>query len=79
VPGVTSLRPSPVAARGTEASIGLYRLRDLPAYRSRPMRHARPTTDRTVRTPRLLVLVFGIFLVLVGITASALVAVTSTA
>ena len=41
------------------------------------MRHARPTTDRTVRTPRLLVLVFGIFLVLVGITASALVAVTS--
>jgi hypothetical protein len=43
------------------------------------MRHARSTTDRTVRTPRLLVLVFGIFLVPVGITASALVAVTSAA
>ena len=41
------------------------------------MRHARPTTNRTARAPRLLVLVFGIFLVLVGITASALVAVTS--
>ena len=41
------------------------------------MLHARQTTNRTARTPRLLVLVFGIFLVLVGITASALVAVTS--
>ena len=58
-------------------SIGLYRQRDAEAYRSRPMRHARPTTNRTARAPRLLVLVFGIFLVLVGITASALVAVTS--
>ena len=41
------------------------------------MHDARPTTNRTARAPRLLVLVFGIFLVLVGITASALVAVTS--
>ncbi|HET9416165.1 MAG TPA: hypothetical protein VFP30_01360, partial [Candidatus Limnocylindria bacterium] len=41
------------------------------------MRHARRTTNRTARAPRLLVLVFGIFLVLVGITASALVAITS--
>ncbi|MDQ2674714.1 MAG: diguanylate cyclase [Chloroflexota bacterium] len=41
------------------------------------MRHARPTTNRPARAPRLLVLVFGIFLVLVGITASALVAITS--
>jgi diguanylate cyclase (GGDEF)-like protein/putative nucleotidyltransferase with HDIG domain len=39
---------------------------------------ARPATDRTVSAPRLLLLVFGIFLVLVGITGSALVAVTST-
>jgi diguanylate cyclase (GGDEF)-like protein/putative nucleotidyltransferase with HDIG domain len=41
------------------------------------MEHARPTANRTARSPRLLVLVFGIFLVLVGITASALVAITS--
>jgi diguanylate cyclase (GGDEF)-like protein/putative nucleotidyltransferase with HDIG domain len=41
------------------------------------MSAARPTTDRTTSAPRLLLLVFGIFLVLVGITASALVAVTS--
>ncbi len=41
------------------------------------MRHARQTTDRPARAPRLLVLVFGIFLVLVGITASALVAITT--
>ncbi|HEX2766958.1 MAG TPA: diguanylate cyclase [Candidatus Limnocylindria bacterium] len=41
------------------------------------MRHARWSTIRASRAPRLLVLVFGIFLVLVGITASALVAVTS--
>ena len=38
---------------------------------------ARQATDRTVRAPRLLLLVFGIFLMLVGIAGSALVAVTS--
>lgn len=41
------------------------------------MRLARSTTYRVPRAPRLLLLVFGIFLMLVGITGSALVAVTS--
>ena len=38
---------------------------------------ARPAHDRSSRSPRLLLLVFGIFLVLVGMTGSALVAITS--
>ena len=38
---------------------------------------ARSTIDPGRRAPRLLLLVFGIFLVLVGLTASALVAITS--
>jgi diguanylate cyclase (GGDEF)-like protein/putative nucleotidyltransferase with HDIG domain len=38
---------------------------------------ARPANDRSLRSPRLLLLVFGIFLVLVGMTGSALVAITS--
>lgn len=41
------------------------------------MDDARPMSDPARRAPRLLVLVFGIFLVLVGLTASALVAITS--
>jgi diguanylate cyclase (GGDEF)-like protein len=41
------------------------------------MSTARPASDRVRRAPRLLLLVFGIFLVLVGITGSALVAITS--
>jgi diguanylate cyclase (GGDEF)-like protein/putative nucleotidyltransferase with HDIG domain len=41
------------------------------------MHLARPASDRSSRAPRLVVLVVGIFLVLVGITGSALVAVTS--
>jgi diguanylate cyclase (GGDEF)-like protein/putative nucleotidyltransferase with HDIG domain len=41
------------------------------------MRLTRSTADRLPRSPRLLLLVFGIFLMLIGITGSALVAVTS--
>ena len=41
------------------------------------MDDARPTSKPARRAPRLLLLVFGIFLVLVGLTASALVAITS--
>ena len=42
-----------------------------------PVPLARSTSDRAPRGPRLLLLVFGIFLMLTGVTASALVAVTS--
>jgi diguanylate cyclase (GGDEF)-like protein len=41
------------------------------------MEHARPVSSSRARRPMLLALVFGIFLVLIGVTASALVAVVS--
>jgi len=55
----------------------LYRPTYWSGYGFDPMRLARSTTDRAPRAPRLLLLVFGIFLMLIGVTGSALVAVTS--